>query len=299
MKSLPWILLAALLFAPTLEAQSFGDRITRMRAASRQDRPVKTPPGTRAILNVAYGRDQAQRFDIWLPARARNAPVIFYVHGGGWANGGKDNPGIENKLAYWIPKGYAVVSTNYRLVPDADPVSQAKDVARALAIVQSRAREWQIDDSRVVLMGHSAGAHLVALLGADPRLLRESGARRPLGVVSLDSGALNVPSLMSQRRVPQLYKNAFGDNPRYWAKSSPYDQLARNALPMLIVCSSTRHVPTSPCDEGRAFADKAQRLGVSMRVLPEAMDHGEINHDLGEPSAYTRDVARTIAAWVN
>lgn len=280
--------------AITAVAHAAGGRLERLRVMSRMDRPVEAPAGSRAVLDVAYGRDPAQRFDIWIPRNARNAPVVFYVHGGGWANGNKTNPGIENKLAYWIPKGYAVVSTNYRLVPGATPQQQAEDVARAVAEVQGRARGWGLDPARLVLMGHSAGAHLVALLGADPNLLTRAGAQRPLGVVSLDSGALDVAALMSQRHVSQLYKDAFGSDPKFWASVSPQAQLKSNALPMLLVCSSTRQFPTSPCEEARRFATLARRLGVSMKVLPEAMDHGEINKELGLPSGYTHEVSRYI-----
>ncbi len=292
-------MLAALSLLPALaHAQGLRERLERMREASRQERPVEVPAGAKAIRNVAYGADPAQRFDIYLPANARNAPVVFYVHGGGWANGDKTNPGTANKLAYWLPKGYAVVSANYRMLPVAMPLEQARDVARAVATAQSHAAEWKIDAKRFVLMGHSAGAHLVALLGADPKMLADAGARRPLGVVPLDSGALDVPALMSQRRVPRLYGNAFGTDEKYWIATSPQHRLSRDALPMLVVCSSERRFPTSPCDEGRKFARKGTSLGVAMRVLPEPLDHGEINHDLGTPSAYTDEVGAYIDALV-
>ena len=285
-------LLAAVFFiAQAAPAQGL---LERTREASRRSHPVAVPPGAAAVRNVAYGADPAQRFDVYLPNNARSAPVVFYVHGGGWANGDKTNPGLDNKLRYWLPKGYAVISADYRLVPQAQPREQARDVARAVALAQRRAREWNLDPARFVLMGHSAGAHLVALLGADPGLLAEAGARRPLGVVSLDAGALNVPALMSQRRVPRLYRDAFGGERSDWLATSPYHRLDRNALPMLLVCSSTRRFPTSPCDEAREFAKKAATLGVDIRVLPEPLDHGGINHDLGLPSDYTATVARYV-----
>lgn len=288
----------SILVAHAAHAQGLRERFERMREASRQERPIVVPAGARAIRDVAYGADPAQRFDVYLPANASNAPVVFYVHGGGWANGDKTNSGLGNKLAYWLPKGYAVVSANYRMLPAAMPLDQARDVARAVAAAQRHAGEWKVDATRFVLMGHSAGAHLVALLGADPKLLAAAGARRPLGVVALDSGALDVPSLMSQRRVPKLYHEAFGEDRAYWIATSPFDRIGRDALPMLIVCSSERRFPTSPCDEGRKFARKGASLGIAMRVLPEPLNHGGINHDLGTPSAYTDQVGAYIDALV-
>ena len=294
--------LAALLVAaatigmlPQADAQGLRDRLQQAREASRQERPVAVPAGGIAVRNVAYGPDPAQRFDLYLPARAANAPVVFYVHGGGWANGDKTNPGLTNKLAHWLPKGYAVISSNYRMVPAAMPLEQAHDIARALATAQRRAGEWNLDAGRFVLMGHSAGAHLVALLGADPGLLAAAGGKPPRGVVSLDSGALDVPALMGLPRVPKLYQQAFGADPAYWRSVSPQQQLTRNGLPMLLVCASERGFPTSPCDEARKFAERAQALAVPMVVQPEPLKHGEINHDLGESSAYTT----AVSGWID
>lgn len=271
------------------------NRLQQLREASRQERAVAVPAGSVALRNLAYGPDPAQRFDLYLPARATAAPVVFYVHGGGWANGDKTNRGLANKLAHWLPKGYAVISTNYRMLPVAMPLEQARDVARAVALAQRRAGEWKLDPARVVLMGHSAGAHLVALLGADPRLLAEAGASPPLAVVALDSGALDVPALMAQPRLPRLYRDAFGADPAYWRSVSPQQQLGRTGLPMLLVCASERRFPTSPCDEARKFARKAEALKVPITVQPEPLDHGAINHELGLASDYTRKVT----AWID
>ena len=280
---------------PAADAQGLRDRMQQLREASHQERPVAVPAGGTAIRNVAYGADPAQRFDLYLPAHPSRAPVVFYVHGGGWANGDKTNPGLANKLAYWLPKGYAVISSNCRMVPVAMPLEQARDVARGVALAQRRAGEWHLDPARMVLMGHSAGAHLVALLGADPRLLAEAGAVPPLGVVSLDSGALDVPALMGQRRVPKLYHEAFGADPAYWRSVSPQQQLGRDGVPMLLVCSSERGFPTSPCEEARKLARRAGALRVPMRVQPESLNHGEINKDLGLPSDYTG----RVGAWID
>lgn len=285
----------ATIAAPGQARQGLQRTLGQRRDASRQERAVALPAGATAIRNIPYGADPAQRFDLYLPAHPLRAPVVFYVHGGGWANGDKTNPGLEHKLAHWLPKGYAVISSNYRMLPAAMPLEQARDIARAVASAQRGAEGWKLDASRFVLMGHSAGAHLVALLGADPNMLAEAGARPPRGVVSLDSGALDVPALMGQRRVPRLYREAFGDDRAYWRRTSPLDQLGRDGLPMLLVCASERRFPTSPCAEARTFAQRAGSLGVAMVVQPEALDHGDINRALGQPSAYTG----AVSAWID
>ena len=126
---------------------------------------------------MASRAQEPEAADVYLPAKPLDAaPVILVVHGGGWANGNKDNPGlVDGKAGRWLPEGRVLVSTNYRMRPDTAPLDQARDVARALAQVQRLAPEWGADPSRVVLMGHSAGAHLAALVGASPALWREAG----------------------------------------------------------------------------------------------------------------------------
>jgi len=123
----------------------------------------------RVLRDLPYGGDAAQTLDVYLPDAAKDAPVIVMVHGGGWRTGDKaSNTVWQNKAAHWLPRGSVFVSLNTRLLPEADPLTQAGDVARALGFVQGHAKDWGGDPDQVVLMGHSAGAHLVALLGADP-----------------------------------------------------------------------------------------------------------------------------------
>ena len=276
------LLACVLTAALPLAAQTFRERLQQARDASRQ--PAASPPalpaGARALRDVAYGDDPRQRYDVYLPAQPRHAPVILFVHGGGWTNGNKDNPGVvENKAAYWLPKGYVLVSINYRMRPDTAPIDQARDVARALADVQKRAPSWNADPANVLLMGHSAGAHLAALVGASSTLWREAGAARPRGVVSLDSGALDVPQTMKKPPLPRIYDAAFGRNPADGIAASPYHPLTRDAVPMLCVCSSRRQ---DACPQGRAMVEKAKTLGVEMEVLPEDLSHGEVNHLRGD-----------------
>lgn len=292
------ILLLVAVAAPGDARQHLRERIEQRREAA-QAAPL--PPGARIERDIAYGAHPRQRYDAYLPARVSpHARVIVMVHGGGWRNGDKRSPGVTgDKAAHWLERGDAFVSVNYRLLPDADPLQQAADVAAAIASIQRHAPRWGADPGRLVLMGHSAGAHLVALLGSEPAMLARAGAARPLGVVSLDSGALDVAALMSQRRLPRLYRDAFGSEPSYWAATSPQARIGRDALPMLLACSGTRHVPTSPCDEARAFARKAAGLRVPMQVLPLDKAHGEINRDLGKPSAYTRAVSDWIDRLLN
>ncbi len=245
------------------------------------------PEGATLQQGIAYGADPAQRLDVYLPARPDRAPILLMVHGGGWRRGDKDNPGVvDNKIARWLPKGVIFVSVNYRMMPEAEPLAQAGDVARALAKVQELAPGWGGDPANIILMGHSAGAHLVALINAAPAIAAAQGAKPWKGAVLLDSGAMNVPAIMNARHLP-LYDKAFGDDPAQWQAASPFHRLAGPTPPILAVC---RQRGNQSCPANQAFALKARMLGGSAEVLPMALTHGEINAQLGLPGAYTERV---------
>lgn len=256
---------------------------------------IVVPAGARVLRDIAYAPDPAQRMDVYLPARPQAAPVLFMVHGGGWAIGDKAGASVvANKIAKWLPEGFIVISVNYRLLPHADPLNQADDVAKALAAAQSRASSWGGDPARFVLMGHSAGAHLVALLAADPTIATRQGATPWLGTVALDSAALNVVEIMKARHYP-LYDRAFGSDPAVWQSASPIHRLTTAPAPMLLVCSSQRK---NSCPQAQAFAIKAVGLGGRVTVLPIALSHGAINKSLGLPGSYTANVNAFIRQLV-
>lgn len=239
---------------------------------------------------VAYGSDARQRFDVYLPERADRAPIIVMVHGGAWVIGNKSLPQVvDNKLARWLPRGAIVVSVGYRLVPlagarDVTPLDQADDIARAIAKVQALAPGWGGDPQRLVLMGHSAGAHLVALVSASPSFARRAGALPWRGTVVLDSAGLNLVGVMRLPH-PRFYDRAFGADPALWRAASPLEALVPGAAPMLVVCSTQR--ADASCLQSQRFVAQALASGVHASVLEQDLSHGEINGKLGLPGAYT------------
>ncbi|WEN14159.1 alpha/beta hydrolase [Rhodanobacter sp. AS-Z3] len=283
------LLLTLVVVCAESSASSLRDTLlARRQVAGNTGTPV-LPAGTRVIRDVAYGNDPRQRFDVYAPAQAAHAPVIFMVHGGGWRRGDKamDNV-VANKVARWLPRGFIVISTNYRMRPDTAPLQQAEDVARALAMAQRQAAQWGGDAQRFILMGHSAGAHLVALLSAAPALAKAQGAQPWLGAISLDGGSLDVVQTMQAPHFP-LFDEAFGANPADWRAASPFQQLQGRIVPFLAVCSSQR---LNSCAQSHAFVGKARSFGSQASVLEEDLSHGEINQQLGLPADYTRAVER-------
>lgn len=252
--------------------------------AARADR---LPDGVRLERNISYGASRDQRFDVYLPTHPQHAPILFMVHGGGWKRGDKEAGGVvDNKVARWVPNGIIFVTVNYRMMPDLAPVYQADDVALALVKVQQMAAGWGGDPDNIILMGHSAGAHIVTLINSAPEIATAKGARPWKGTVSLDSGAMNVPAIMNARHF-KLYDEAFGTDPALWEAASPFHRVKGPTEPLLGIC---RQRSPDACPQNRALAKKANDLGGRMSVLPMPMSHGEINSELGKPGAYTERV---------
>lgn len=244
------------------------------------------------LPDLAYGAHERHRLDVYLPARtAGPAPVIVMMHGGAWVLGDKRNRNVwRAKARHWVPRGYAFVSVNTRLLPDAQPLDQARDLARALAFVQARAAGWGADPERIVLMGHSAGAHTAALLAADPRLGSEAGLKPWRGTVALDTAVLDVADLM--RSDPAWFHfNAFGRDPNGWDDASPMARMGGRPGPILAVCSLQR---PGVCERARRFAGAATARGGAAQVLPVDLSHEEINADLGLRNGYTA----AVDAWL-
>lgn len=279
-----------------MSCADWSKRIARLQERA-QGRNAGPAPDLR---DVAYGTHVLEKLDVFKPKQADGAaPVILMVHGGGWCVGDKGGATMTaNKVSRWVQKGFVFVSVNYPMVSDGrDARAQAGEIGRAVAYAQANARAWGGDPAKLILMGHSAGAHLVSLVNADAQLRRETGVRPFLGTVSLDAGAIDVVAQMP-RVYPFLkarYREAFGDSEAQWIAASPFHKLDASARPWLGVCSTTRK--DDPCGQARAYADKSNALGIKASVLPQPKNHGAINKELGAPGAYTEaveDFMRTL-----
>lgn len=261
------------------------------------------PSGVRLSKDLAYGSGALEKIDVYWPERAQNAPLVVMVHGGGWSRGDKSSESVvANKVRAWTARGVAVASVNYTMIPQADPYQQAVGVARAIGWLRAHARDFGADPDRMTLMGHSAGAHLVALIEADPSVAIQAGiARGWLGVIALDGGSIDVEDTM-RRDHARLFDQAFGSQPAFWKKASPMAHLALRAsssdpgprlAPMLLVCSSPR--PES-CSQSLAFAALARSLGGRAETLQVPLNHEQINMELGSPGSYTSRVEAFMAS---
>ena len=234
----------------------------------------------------SYGDDALQALDYWAGSRS-DAPLVVFVHGGGWKRGDKQMMDGSDKLSHWQSQGYAVASVNYRLVPDNTVEEQAEDVASAVAYLKDNSGRLGFDADRIVLIGHSAGAHLVALVGTDPQYLRGAGLQLSdvLGVIPLDGAAYDVAYQLENTGILMrgTYRQAFGTNPARHRRLSPTMQArAPNAPEFLIL-----HVQRNDArEQSRALAEALNNAGTRARVQGfrgrGLRGHAEINRRLGD-----------------
>ncbi|AOL94266.1 alpha/beta hydrolase [Porphyrobacter sp. LM 6] len=237
---------------------------------------------------MSYGSDTLQALDLWVPQGAKNAPLVLFVHGGGWKRGSKNNAMGRAMPEHMMAQGYAFASIDYRLVPSATVEQQAADVAAALAYLLKRADALGIDRSRVVLTGHSAGAHLVALVGTDERYLKAAGLSFADidGVMPNDGAAYDVAKQIegAGRMMLETYTQAFGTDPARQKALSPTLQAAAPNAPAFLLIHVQREDGVA---QNKALAEALKRAGTKVEVGSFEGEglrgHMEINRKLGEP----------------
>lgn len=262
--------------------------------------PTPAPSDAPPPETLSYGSDPLQGLNLWVPKAERPAPLVLFVHGGGWKRGSKDNATSRALPGHMLEQGYAFASIDYRLVPDATVEQQAADVAAALAHLLKRADQLGIDRNRVVLTGHSAGAHLVALVGTDERYLKAAGLSFADidGVMPNDGAAYDVPAQFEQAgpMMKGTYEEAFGTDPARQQSLSPTLHAAAPNAPAFLLIHVQREDGVA---QNKALADALKRAGTRVEVGSfegeGLLGHMEINRKLGEPDYPATPV---VDAWL-
>lgn len=267
----------------------------RKAVSNRAAAAPTLPPG---MAEISYGRDPLQRLDLVAPAGNSRPPLIVFIHGGGWSIGDKRHA-VGAKANHFLGRGYAFASVNYRLVPQVTVEQQAADIADAVARLRTNAAGSNYDPKRIVLMGHSAGAHLAALVGTDPRYFAAAGV--PMiavkGVVLLDGAGYDVARQMARpgNPVAGMYDAAFGRDPqRQKALSPTLYAAAPNVANWLILPIERR---ADSIAQSQALAAALGKAGASARTVPvPGESHGSLNKGLGEDGDFaTAEVDRFLS----
>lgn len=252
--------------------------------------------------DIAYSQagGERTRLDVHALADGKDHPVVVWIHGGGWRIG--DKARVQSKPRAFNDRGYVFVSVNYRFYPAVTYKEQAGDIAQAVRWVHDHAKEYGGDPGRIFLMGHSAGAHLAALVATDGRYLEKAGRRLSdlSGVVLLDGAGYDIPRQVRQAALPRLksiYTTVFTEDEAIQRDASPIAHVARGKgiPPFLILHVASRRDSKAQSEE---LAAKLREAGVDAQVVPaEGKNHATINRELGLPDdPPTKKVFEFLAA---
>src|SRR5690348_10949545 len=210
---------------------------------------------------------ERQVLDVYTPPDAKNLPVVFWIHGGGWQAGDKSS--VQIKPQFFMDKGFVFVSTNYRLLPTVEMATIVKDIAKSIHWVHDHIGQHGGDPRRLLVMGHSAGAQLAALVCTDDRYLKAEGLSLEIvkGCVPVDGDTYDVPAIIetaeTRRRVhgqPQAkigHREKFGNDPVKHRDLSAVTHVARDkGIPPFLIMHVADHPDTSA---------QAQRLAEALK----------------------------------
>ncbi len=215
------------------------------------------------------------RLDVYEPTResASPRPVVLFIHGGSWNSGGKDDfiyKAIGRRLA---KNGFVGVVISYRLAPQVQVPQQADDCVRALAWTVANIKDYGGDPTHIVLMGHSAGGGLAALLatGSDTLLAKHGLPRTAAHAVLLDDPAgLDMLDYLTKMQYPNdaQYLVPFSKDPAVWRQSSALYHMRAGAPPYSIYIGGNTYPSIKESSE--KFRQRLAQLGQAPRytLLP-------------------------------
>ncbi len=245
--------------------------------------------------NIPYAEPAHERqvLDVYSPRDAKNLPVVFWIHGGGWQTG--DKTSVQHKPKVFTDKGFVFVSTNYRLLPSVDMATIVRDIAKSIRWVHEHIAGYGGDPKQLFIMGHSAGAQLAALICTDDRYLKDEGLSLAIvkGCVPVDGDTYDVPAIIetaeTRRRVhglPQAkfgHREKFGNDPAKHRDFSAVTHVAKDkGIPPFLLLYVAEHPDTSA--QAQRLANALKAAGVPVTVFGgKETTHNKINADLGLP----------------
>lgn len=239
----------------------------------------------KTLLNVSYGNNVQQKFDLYLPAnRTQNTKTLILVHGGGWTEGDKADMNYAVDIVKQYLPEYAIANINYRLATTGNPAfpMQIDDIESV--ITKLKTEDYQISDN-FGFIGVSAGAHL--------SMLYSYAYNSDIKVVCSIVGPTNFTDVnyTSNPFMVAMFQSATGlvysENIGFYQQISPFHRATTNSQPTILLYGNAD--PLIPTTQGQDMHAKLNELGVYNEFYLYNGGHGDwvINDQI---DAYNRMV---------
>lgn len=236
---------------------------------------------------------ERQVLDVYSPREAKDLPVVFWIHGGGWQTGDKSS--VQIKPQVFTEHGFVFVSTNYRLLPHVEMDVLIRDVAKSLGWVHKNISRHGGDPSRIFVMGHSAGAQLAALICIDERYLKAEGVPFDVlkGCVPVDGDTYDLPAMITTAEIRQTvhglplpefgHRVKFGNDPKKHIDFSAVTHVAKDkGIPPFLILHVAGHPDVTAQANRLGSVLKQADIPVTVFGARETT-HNKLNADLGLP----------------
>lgn len=223
----------------------------------------RLPKDVDVTRNIVFSKPDGRplALDLYVPNTANPAPLIVWIHGGGWKIGSK---GFRLLIRDLTRHGFAVASIDYRLSARAKWPAQHLDCLEAIEWLRKHGAEYHTDPSRMALSGDSAGGHLAALIGleqGEPRIRAVLAIYPPTDLVALGEIFRDNP----RNLIVQLFGDSFENTKTVAADASPVNHVAANAPPFLFIHGDKDD--TVPLDQSLVLAKLLREKGVESRII--------------------------------
>lgn len=245
--------------------------------------------------NIPYANPGHERqvLDVYSPPNAKDLPVAFWIHGGGWQTG--DKADVQMKPRIFMEKGFVFVSTNYRLLPNVDMATILRDVAKSIHWVHDNIAKHGGDPKRLLVMGHSAGAQLAALICTDDRYLKAEGLSLAIikGCVPVDGDTFDIPAIIEVAEtrwkahgLPKAkfgHREKFGNDPAKHKDFSAVTHVAKDkGIPPFLIFHVAGHPDTTA--QAVRLGNVLKEAGIAATLFAgRETTHNKINADIGLP----------------
>lgn len=223
---------------------------------------------SRKISNISYLKKSEAlitsfpELNVFQTQTSEKSPVVIFIHGGYWTSGNKNIYGFLGRN--FGKKKIVTVIPNYTLSPNGNYDTMAKEVAAAIQWTSDNIEKYNGNPDQIFLMGHSAGGHLIALVGTNSKYLKNTDMIK--GIILNDAAGLDMNSYL--KKYPPTKKHNYDvtwtKNEDNWKDASPIYSLSKKAPPFLMFTGIKTY--PSIISQNKAFVQKLKTFQPNVKI---------------------------------